>query len=172
MLAITAPVASMAAQRALAQDGAAGAPAGAASAAAADAKAGRTDKEEKDLTQVQQVVVTGNVRREGMLKKEAGYSITTADAEQIKDAAATSTADLLKIVPGVFVETTGGQSGANIRVRGFPEAGDSPYATIQMNGSPIYAAPSLSFLEGSSLFRIDDTVERVEVLRGGTSPSC
>ena len=169
MLAITALLASMAAQRAQAQQAAAPAPAGAASGADA-AHAARTDKDEKDLTQSQQVVVTGNARREGMLKKEAGYSITSADAEQIKDAAPTSTADLLKIVPGVFVETTGGQAGANIRVRGFPEDGDSPYATIQMNGSPIFAAPSLSFLEGSSLFRIDDTVERVEVLRGGTSP--
>ena len=166
MLAITALVASLAAQRALAQ---APAPAAAASAAAGDARGDRT-KDEKDLTQSQQVVVTGNARREGILKKEAGYSITTADAEQIKDAAPTDTADLLKIVPGVFVETTGGQAGANIRVRGFPEAGDSPYATIQMNGSPIYAAPSLSFIEGSSLFRIDDTIDRVEVLRGGTSP--
>ena len=167
MLAITALTASLAAQRALAQ-----APvpaAAAASAAAGDARSDRA-KDEKDLTQSQQVVVTGNSRREGILKKEAGYSITTADAEQIKDAAPTDTADLLKIVPGVFVETTGGQAGANIRVRGFPEAGDSPYATIQMNGSPIYAAPSLSFIEGSSLFRIDDTIDRVEVLRGGTSP--
>jgi outer membrane receptor protein involved in Fe transport len=164
MLAISALVATLAAQQALAQAAAASAP------AASDARSARTDKDEKDLTQTQQVVVTGNARREGMLKKEAGYSITTADAEQIKDAAATSTADILKIVPGVFVETTGGQSGANIRVRGFPEAGDSPYATIQMNGSPIYAAPSLSFLEGSSLFRMDDTIDRVEVLRGGTSP--
>ena len=166
MLAITALMASLAAQRALAQ---ALAPAAAASASGSDARADRT-RDEKDLTQSQQVVVTGNARREGILKKEAGYSITTADAEQIKDAAPTNTADLLKIVPGVFVETTGGQAGANIRVRGFPEAGDSPYATIQMNGSPIYAAPSLSFIEGSSLFRIDDTIERVEVLRGGTSP--
>ena len=166
MLAISALVASLAAQRALAQ---APAPAAAASASAGDVRADRA-KDEKDLTQTQQVVVTGNTRREGVLKKEAGYSITTADAEQIKDAAPTDTADLLKIVPGVFVETTGGQAGANIRVRGFPEAGDSPYATIQMNGSPIYAAPSLSFIEGSSLFRIDDTIERVEVLRGGTSP--
>jgi len=166
VLAITALAASLAAQRALAQ---APAPAAAASAAGGDARADRT-KDEKDLTQTQQVVVTGNARREGILKKEAGYSITTADAEQIKDAAPTDTADLLKIVPGVFVETTGGQAGANIRVRGFPEAGDSPYATIQMNGSPIYAAPTLSFIEGSSLFRIDDTIERVEVLRGGTSP--
>ena len=166
MLAITALMASMAAQRVLAQ---APAPAAAASAAESDARAERT-KDEKDLTQSQQVVVTGNARREGILKKEAGYSITTADSEQIKDAAPTNTADLLKIVPGVFVETTGGQAGANIRVRGFPEAGDSPYATIQMNGSPIYAAPTLSFIEGSSLFRIDDTIDRVEVLRGGTSP--
>nr|MDP9125648.1 TonB-dependent receptor [Pseudomonadota bacterium] len=166
MLAITALMASLAAQRAMAQ---APAPATAASASASDARGDR-GKDEKDLTQSQQVVVTGNARREGILKKEAGYSITTADAEQIKDAAPTNTADLLKIVPGVFVETTGGQAGANIRVRGFPEAGDSPYATIQMNGSPIYAAPSLSFIEGSSLFRIDDTIERVEVLRGGTSP--
>ncbi|MFL6697860.1 MAG: TonB-dependent receptor [Vitreoscilla sp.] len=166
MLAITALTASLAAQRVLAQ---AATPAAAASASEGDARAERT-RDEKDLTQTQQVVVTGNARREGILKKEAGYSITTADAEQIKDAAPTNTADLLKIVPGVFVETTGGQAGANIRVRGFPEAGDSPYATIQMNGSPIYAAPTLSFIEGSSLFRIDDTIERVEVLRGGTSP--
>ena len=166
MLAITALMASLAVQRAMAQ---APAPAVAASASEGDARADRT-KDEKDLTQTQQVVVTGNARRGGILKKEAGYSITTADAEQIKDAAPTDTADLLKIVPGVFVETTGGQAGANIRVRGFPEAGDSPYATIQMNGSPIYAAPSLSFIEGSSLFRIDDTIDRVEVLRGGTSP--
>ena len=166
MLAITALMASLAAQRAMAQ---APVPAAAASAPAGDARGDRA-RDEKDLTQSQQVVVTGNARREGILKKEAGYSITTADAEQIKDAAPTDTADLLKIVPGVFVETTGGQAGANIRVRGFPEAGDSPYATIQMNGSPIYAAPSLSFIEGSSLFRIDDTIDRVEVLRGGTSP--
>ena len=51
----------------------------AASAADSGTRVDRT-KDEKDLTQTQQVVVTGNSRREGMLKKEAGYSITTADA--------------------------------------------------------------------------------------------
>jgi outer membrane receptor protein involved in Fe transport len=39
-----------------------------------------------------------------------------------------------------------------------------------MNGSPIIAPSSLSFLENSSIFRLDDTVERMEVLRGGPSP--
>jgi outer membrane receptor protein involved in Fe transport len=38
-----------------------------------------------------------------------------------------------------------------------------------MNGNPIYPVPVLSFFEGSSAFRLDDTIERVEVLRGGPS---
>jgi outer membrane receptor protein involved in Fe transport len=125
---------------------------------------------EADTSQVETVVITGTARREGLRKLEASYSITTADEEQIKQAAPSSTADLLKIVPGVFVETTGGESGANIRVRGFPTPGDGPYSTFQLNGSPLYALPTLSFFEQSQIFRLDDTIERVEVLRGGPSP--
>ncbi len=117
--------------------------------------------------EIQTVVVTGSAASGGVRKIDAAYSITTASEEQLKSAAPTSTADLLKIVPGVFAEATGGVAGANIAVRGFPSGGDAPYVTIQLNGSPLYPAPSLSFLENSSLFRIDDSVERVEVLRGG-----
>lgn len=120
-------------------------------------------------TEIQQVVVTGSASSSGVRKIDASYSITTANEEQLKSAAPTSTADLLKIVPGVFAEATGGVAGANIAVRGFPSGGDAPYVTIQLNGSPLYPPPTLSFLENSSLFRIDDSVERVEVLRGGPS---
>ncbi|MES2322113.1 MAG: TonB-dependent receptor [Pseudomonadota bacterium] len=119
--------------------------------------------------EIQTVVVTGTASASGVRKIDAAYSITTANEEQLKSAAPTSTADLLKIVPGVFAEATGGVAGANIAVRGFPSGGDAPYVTIQLNGSPLYPAPTLSFLENSSLFRIDDSVERVEVLRGGPS---
>ena len=120
-------------------------------------------------TEIQTVVVTGTAAAGGVRKLDAAYSITTANEEQLKAAAPTSTADLLKIVPGVFAEATGGVAGANIAVRGFPSGGDAPYVTIQLNGSPLYPPPTLSFLENSSLFRIDDTIERVEVLRGGPS---
>ncbi len=120
--------------------------------------------------QAQEIVVTGNANREGVRKLDASYSISTASAQQIKDVAPISTADLLKIVPGVWVETSGGSVGANVFIRGFPSTGDAPFLTVEMNGSPIFAPSSLSFLEDSSLFRIDDTVERVEVLRGGPSP--
>lgn len=119
--------------------------------------------------EIQTVVVTGSASSAGVRKIDAAYSITTANEEQLKSAAPSSTADLLKIVPGIFAEPTGGVAGANIAVRGFPSGGDAPYVTIQLNGSPLYPPPTLSFLENSSLFRIDDSVERVEVLRGGPS---
>jgi outer membrane receptor protein involved in Fe transport len=77
-----------------------------------------------EVRELEAVVVTGTARREGVRKLEAGFSITTATEEQIKQAAPASTADILKTVPGIFVETSGGQAGANIRVRGFPTPGD------------------------------------------------
>jgi outer membrane receptor protein involved in Fe transport len=119
--------------------------------------------------EMQQVVVTGTASASGTRKIDTSFSITTATEEQLKMAAPTSTADVLKIVPGVYAEATGGQSGANIEVRGFPSGSDSPFVSVQMNGNPIYPVPVLSFFEGSSAFRLDDTIERVEVLRGGPS---
>ena len=120
--------------------------------------------------QAQEIVVTGNANRLGLRKLDASYSISTATAEQIREVQPISTADLLKIVPGVWVETSGGETGANVFIRGFPSTGDAPFLSIEMNSSPIFAPSSLSFLEDSSLFRIDDTVDHVEVLRGGPSP--
>jgi hypothetical protein len=61
-------------------------------------------------------------------------------------------------------------SGANVFVRGFAAAGDANYVTVQVNGAPIFPPPSLSFLENSTLFRIDETVQRMEALRGGPNP--
>jgi len=125
---------------------------------AADAKA---------TTTLQQVVVTGSAT--GVKKIDASYTLTTASAEQIKQANPKSTADLLKIAPGLWPESTGGQTGANIEIAGFPGGGDAPFNTVQMMGSPLYGMPSLSFFEQTSIFRLDDTIERVEILQGGPS---
>jgi iron complex outermembrane recepter protein len=136
--------------------------------AGAQESAAAADSNKDVAKEMQQVVVTGSAVN-GVRKLDATYSISTANEEQIRQASPSSTADLLKLVPGVFAEPTGGVAGANIEVRGFPSGGDAPFVTVQMNGSPLYPAPTLSFLENSSLFRIDDTVDRVEVLRGGPS---
>ncbi len=55
-------------------------------------------------------------------------------------------------------------------VRGFPGGGDAPFYSLQVNGAPIFPPPTLSFLENTTLFRIDETVLRVEALRGGPNP--
>lgn len=114
---------------------------------------------------LEQVVVTATAT--GIRKLDASYTITAVNADEIKQANPKSTADLLKVSPGIWPESTGGQTGANIEVAGFPGGGDAPYFTVQMMGSPLYGAPTLSFLEQSSLIRVDDTLERLEVVQGG-----
>lgn len=121
-------------------------------------------------TTLDTIVVSGTAQFKGVRKRDASFSITTATPEQIQEAVPQSTADLLKIVPGIWAESTGGGTGANIFVRGMPSEGDAPFVTVQLDGSPLFPPPTLSFLENSTLFRTDDTVERLEVLRGGSSP--
>ena len=118
---------------------------------------------------LEQVVVTGNTATGGLKKIDTSYTVTTATAEQIKMANPKSTADLLKISPGLWPESTGGQTGANIEIAGFPGGGDAPYFSTQMMGSPLYGMPTLSFFETTSIFRLDDTVDRTEIVQGGPS---
>ncbi len=116
-----------------------------------------------------QVVVIGNAATGGLRKIETSYSVITASAEEIKQANPKSTADLLKISPGMWPESSGGQTGANIEIAGFPGGGDAPFFTTQLMGSPLYGMPTLSFFETTTLFRLDDTIDRAEILQGGPS---
>jgi outer membrane receptor protein involved in Fe transport len=116
---------------------------------------------------LEQVVVTATAT--GVRKLDASFTITSVSAEDIKQANPKSTADLLKVSPGLWPESSGGQTGANIEIAGFPGGGDAPYFTNQIMGSPVYGVPTLSFFEGTSAIRLDDTVERVEIVQGGPS---
>jgi outer membrane receptor protein involved in Fe transport len=120
-----------------------------------------------DNSALEEVVVTASAT--GVRKLDASYNIVTANAEQIKMANPLSTADILKLSPGIWPESSGGQTGANIEIAGFPGGGDAPLFTNMIEGSPMYGMPSLSFMDSSSLFRIDDTVQRVEIVQGGPS---
>ncbi|WP_226649218.1 TonB-dependent receptor [Microbulbifer variabilis] len=119
---------------------------------------------------IEEVITTGTPGGAGIKKLDASFSITTLSDDEIGKASPSSTADLLKSIPGLWVESSGGVSGANIDVRGFPGGSDAPFVTVSMNGLPLYPAPTLSFLENSSLFRVDETIQRVEGLRGGPNP--
>jgi len=124
---------------------------------------------DRDESGLETIVVTGVASSEGVKKLEASYNIVTANEAQIRDANPKSTADLLKISPGMWPESTGGQTGANIEIAGFPGGGDAPYFTTLLMGSPLYGMPTLSFFETTSIYRLDDTVRSVEILQGGPS---
>lgn len=122
-----------------------------------------------DTTQnLQTVVVTATATQ--VRKLDASYNIVSASMHQIAMANPASTAEIYKLSPGVWPESSGGQTGVNIDVAGFPlGGGDSPYFTTMIEGTPLYGAPFLSFMDNSSLMRMDDTVERVEIVQGGPS---
>ena len=116
---------------------------------------------------LEEVVVTGTANGGEVRKLDASFAITNVSEEDIIKFSPKSTADLLKSIPGVWAESSGGVSGANVFVRGFPSGGDAPFYTLQIEGAPVFPPATLSFLENSTLFRIDETIERVEGLRGG-----
>jgi iron complex outermembrane recepter protein len=135
-----------------------------------------TDAEAQEAAQtgeedtIAEVIVTGTAAGAEIEKVEASFAITTVSAADITQYSPQSTADLLKLVPGVWSESSGGVSGANVMVRGFPGGGDAPYLTVQVNGAPVYPISTLAFLENTTMFRIDETVRSVEALRGGPNP--
>ena len=122
-----------------------------------------------DYVSLKEVVVTGTAAASGVKVLDASFPVSTATLEQIHLAQPASAADLLKIVPGLWAESSGGETGANIEVAGFPGGGDAPYVTYQIEGSPVYPMATLSFMDNSSMFRLDDTIERSEVVQGGPS---
>lgn len=113
------------------------------------------------------VVVVGTAGG-GTRRQDASFAVTTLSNEAIERAAPNSTADILRTVPGVMAESSGGQNGANIFVRGYPSGGDAQFVTFQLAGVPIFPPSTLSFLENSQLIRLDETVQRIEAVRGGT----
>ena len=117
---------------------------------------------------LEEVVVTASAQ--GVKKLDASFNIVSMNLEEIQNANPASAAEIYKMSPGIWPEASGGQTGVNIDVAGFPNGGgDSPYFTTMIQGSPLYGSPYLSFMDNSSLIRFDDTIQRVEVVQGGTS---
>jgi outer membrane cobalamin receptor len=131
----------------------------------AAAPAAVTDASAANTNTLDEVVVTATAQ--STRKLDASFQVTTASLEEIHNVDPSSSADLLKIVPSVWAESGGGQAGPNIELAGYPGGSGAPYVTYAINGSPIYPSHNLSFLDDSSMFRLDDTVERAEMVLGG-----
>lgn len=118
---------------------------------------------------VDQIVVTGTAVSQ-RTKFESSVAISTFTAEDIQQQAPTSSAELISAVPGFWVEDTAGTTQGNVFARGIIQDGGYRYVGLMEDGIPIYPVFELSFYNPDQFVRVDDTIARVEALRGGTAP--
>lgn len=128
--------------------------------------ANQQSSEEKanDLLDMERIIVTGGTGR-GLTKLESSVSITTLNADQLSREQALGTADLLEVVPGFWVEDSGGETNNNVAPRGLRGGEGFRYIGVQEDGLPVvYDGVWVDFYQ-----RQDITIEHMEAVRGGTS---
>ena len=119
-----------------------------------------------DLHAIEEIVVTGTTTPEK--KIESSTSISSLDANDIRDAAPRSTTEFLRRVPGFTrVESSGGEVNENIAVRGLLGTAS---VSFEEDGIPVYPSMDVFFMNADNLIRPDENLEKIEILRSGSSP--
>lgn len=127
------------------------------------AQAGQPIGDQGDFDSLNEVVVTGQTSRDRPLITSSA-DITFATRDDIDRRAPRSTADLLELVPGIFVEGTAGELSNNYSVRGL-QGGGQRFIQLEEDGLPIiYQGGGADFF-----FQQDLTIDRLEAVKGGTS---
>ncbi|OQX87666.1 hypothetical protein B6D60_03425, partial [candidate division KSB1 bacterium 4484_87] len=121
----------------------------------------------QDVIQMDEIVITAT--RNPLTRRESSVAITTKSLDQINEIAPRSTADLLRVIPGFYVESSGGEVGGNLFARGLPADGSYYYVALMEDGMPVFDAPALSFVNADIFVRVDENIERMEAVRGGNS---
>ena len=114
------------------------------------------------------VVVTARMGRTARTARLSSYAVTQLSRSQLDLTAPLSAADMLKAVPGLWVEASGGEASNNIRARGIPRDGFSSMGILE-DGLPIQHDPGLGYLNADQSYRLDESIDHVDVVRGGPS---
>ena len=94
-------------------------------------------------------------------------AISTLTPELIAQAAPRSTTEMLRYVPGFTrVESSGGEVNENITMRGILGV---EYVMFMEDGLPVFPTMHTFFMNADNLFRPDENIEQMEVVRGGSS---
>jgi iron complex outermembrane receptor protein len=118
-----------------------------------------------DPLQLQTMVVTGT--QTPRMNLDASVAVTTLSATEIQAAVPRSTTEMLRYVPGFTrVESSGGEVNENYSIRGILGV---EYVNFLEDGLPVFPTMHTFFMNADNLFRFDENVERMEVVRGGAS---
>ncbi|MGE8511683.1 MAG: TonB-dependent receptor [Chryseobacterium culicis] len=131
-----------------------------------NAYAQETPQDSAKVSSIDQIVITGNSNPKK--KIESSTAISTFSSKEIQKQNPISAAALLQRVPGFAVETSGGEVGNNLFARGIPSAGAYEFVQVQEDGLPVFEDGALQFANADNFFRVDNSVNRMEALRGGS----
>ena len=127
-----------------------------------------TPADTSDGLALQEVVVTAIASPRAKLT--SSVSISTLTPDQISQSAPTNAADILRNIPGIRAEASGGEGNANISVRGLPVAsGGGKFVQFQEDGLPVLQFGDIDFFTPDTVLRADFNIRRVEVVRGGSA---
>jgi outer membrane receptor protein involved in Fe transport len=117
---------------------------------------------------MKEVVITGVSNPKSTL--ESSISITSLRARDINNAVPRTTAEIFRTIPGIRSESSGGEGNSNITVRGVPvSAGGSRYMLLQEDGLPVLQFGDIAFGTQDQFIRFDNTIQRIEAVRGGSA---
>ena len=118
--------------------------------------------------QQEEIIVTGTTRPER--KIDTSISVSSVDAASIARIGPQSAADLVRYIPGIRSEASGGEGNANISVRGLPVAsGGAKFVQFQEDGMPVLLFGDIAFGTADTFLKADNNIARVEAVRGGSA---
>lgn len=121
-----------------------------------------------DPLSLNEVVVTGVTSPGSKLTSSVSVSsITSAD---LGKSAPRTTAEIFRAIPGIRSESSGGDGNTNITVRGVPiSSGGSKYLQLQEDGLPVLQFGDIAFGTADIFLRADQSVAKIEAIRGGSA---
>lgn len=121
-----------------------------------------------DVLSLTDVVITANASSRN--KITSSVSVSTVRQEDIQKSAPRTTAEIFRNIPGIKAEASGGDGNTNITVRGVPiSAGGSKYLQLQEDGLPVLQFGDIAFATADIFLRADNTLSRIEAIRGGSA---
>jgi outer membrane receptor protein involved in Fe transport len=123
---------------------------------------------ETDALGLEEVLVTSV--RNNQSKLESSVSVSTLSPRTIDQLGARTTTEIFRSIPGIRSEASGGEGNTNITVRGVPiSSGGSKYVQLQEDGLPVLLFGDIAFGTADIFLRADQSISRIEAIRGGSA---
>ena len=121
-----------------------------------------------DPLSLNEVVVTGTSG--SRTKLASSVSVSTLKYDDATKSAPRTTAEIFRSIPGIKSEASAGDGNTNITVRGIPiSAGGSKYLQLQEDGLPVLQFGDIAFGTADIFLRADQSIGRIEAIRGGSA---